>query len=106
MRFWPGANSTVIDPPECNCVRDCSVISYYKPGATTGATTTTASPSPAPVAPSRTGVVANQVMGSVVEEPQFADSPTDYTGAPVVTASWSVPGLDASANDERRPRWD
>jgi hypothetical protein len=103
--FWPGAYSTEINPPECNCVRDCSVISYYKPGATadTTATTTTApTPTTTTAVPSG-GVVVNQVMGTQVEEPQFN---TGSDGAPVVTSSWSVPGLDGSPEDERRPRWD
>ena len=106
VRFWPGANSTAINPPECNCVRDCSVVSYYDSG-TAGSSATipkTLTP-PIPVDNSRNSTNAvKRVMGSRVREPRFGDAGSDVSTAPVVTSSWSVPGLDD--DDEQRPSWD
>ncbi|KAG7674645.1 hypothetical protein NADE_008409 [Nannochloris sp. 'desiccata'] len=109
VRFWPGSNSSSINPPECNCVRDCSVMTYYNSGtAGSSATTTTTTPSsPAPVVvPSIPAGATNRVLGSKVEEPRFGGAGAEASRAPVVTSSWYVPGLDGDADDEKRPIWD
>jgi len=105
VNFWPGANSTAINPPECNCVRDCSVVTYYNSGTDGSSTTiptTFTPPATAPV-PSADipGAVTKEVKGFRMEEPQFQDG---GAGNSVVTSSWSVPGLDE--DDEERPSWD